>query len=113
MEKGHRVTHLTKNKRGQSGFEEALVKGHGTVSEEFYRLSPLYRIYATIVNIQHKPTGSRCAYIDKGEEGSRYGSGEHPASSQHSIFPEVPSKPCGYRKYPPAITSPTLCGMCL
>lgn len=82
MEKGHRVTHLTKNKLGQSGLEEALVKGHGTVNGEFYRLSLLYRIYASIVNIQRKPTGSRCAYIDKEEKGSRYGSG-HPACSQH------------------------------
>lgn len=68
MEKGHRVTHLTKNKLGQSGLEEALVKGHGTVSGEFYRLSPLYRIYASIVNVQRKPAGSCCAYIDKGKE---------------------------------------------
>lgn len=113
MEKGHRLTHLTKNKLGQFGLKEALVKGHGTVSGEFYRLSPLYRIYASMVNTQRKPTGSRCAYIDKEEKGSRFGSGEHPACSQHSFFPGVPSKPSGYRKCPPAITNPTLCGTCL
>lgn len=113
MGKGHRVTHLTKNKLSQSGLEEALFKGHWTVSGEFYRLSPIYRIYASIVNIQRKPTGSHCAYIDKEEKVSRYSSGEHPACLQHSICPEVPSKPCSYRKCPPAITNPTLCGTCL
>lgn len=77
MGKGHRVTHLTKNKLGQSGLEEALVKGHGTVSGDFYRLSPLYRIFASTVNIQREPIGSHCAYIDKEEKGSRYSSGEH------------------------------------
>lgn len=66
--KGHRVMYLSKNRLGQAGLNEALVKGHGTVSGEFDRLCPLYRLYASLFNIQHKPTNSHCAYTDKEEK---------------------------------------------
>lgn len=40
------------NRQCQAGLKEALIQGHGTVLREFYRVSPLYKIYGSIVNIR-------------------------------------------------------------